>query len=584
MYKPKSILASLVILTLVSACSQPFINSPDFSKDVQNNSIKNYKPVPIKGVAEFPEIKGFKTKSAIDFFKQNAVIALIDPATNNPIATGVTSDNGLFSIYPETSFIPQEGAIYILEASKRFNNGASGKTLSSIRSYVQLINNVWYSITFPSLKITSKTTALAVISGLNPTTINPSDVINKIDVSTVSNTFLPFTGVTLSTLNNVSDLVVHVLENYGDPIKRITLNNNIYSIFAEDDIPLPAGSSPVPTPTPISTPTPVPGPEQGILLVASGGGEIQTFDMDGNIINSHLTDTPWPSGSNLMFSPDGLKILFNGDLNNSSPWMSEVSLINADGTNLNHLTNGAAVNKSYGPPEFSPDGSKIITTQYDGTDEEIVVMNANGSNPVFLTSNTEPDTYPTWSADGTKIAFYRGWNQLWVMNSDGSNQTQIPMSGQPDPNNPVNWSPTGSKIVFSCYDNDYNICTVNSDGSDLNQLTNGGANFRPQWSPDGTKILYYSSPDFGNFGISMVDANGGNEQSVFQPSGGMPWEPGGDSASEQCPFVWKSDKSAMFFATQMGSIYRADFSPQGNPQGANPIATEVGTRCVWDKK
>ena len=54
---------------------------------------------------------------------------------------------------------------------------------------------------------------------------------------------------------------------------------------------------------------------------------------------------------------------------------------------------------------------------------QIFVMNADGSDQVNLSNSPEHDYYPSWSPDGTKIAFDRGSkNDIFVMNADGSDQ------------------------------------------------------------------------------------------------------------------------------------------------------------------
>jgi TolB protein len=55
-------------------------------------------------------------------------------------------------------------------------------------------------------------------------------------------------------------------------------------------------------------------------------------------------------------------------------------------------------------------------------------MNTDGSNQINLTNSSPQETGPAWSPEGSKIAF--NWNQgydndIWVMNADGSNQTKL---------------------------------------------------------------------------------------------------------------------------------------------------------------
>jgi Tol biopolymer transport system component len=60
-------------------------------------------------------------------------------------------------------------------------------------------------------------------------------------------------------------------------------------------------------------------------------------------------------------------------------------------------------------------------------------MNANGNNPTRLTTNTVVDFTPTWSPDGTRIAFTTlnsaNFDQLFTMAVDGSNPRRLTKGG-----------------------------------------------------------------------------------------------------------------------------------------------------------
>lgn len=94
--------------------------------------------------------------------------------------------------------------------------------------------------------------------------------------------------------------------------------------------------------------------------------------------------------------------------------------MDADGRNPVRLTTNDAVDHR---PEWSPDGRRIAFHSTRDGDQEIYVMNADGSDQVRLTTSPGEDGHPSWSPDGRRLVFHRrvlGHTQLFVMNADGT--------------------------------------------------------------------------------------------------------------------------------------------------------------------
>jgi Tol biopolymer transport system component/polyisoprenoid-binding protein YceI len=155
-------------------------------------------------------------------------------------------------------------------------------------------------------------------------------------------------------------------------------------------------------------------------------------------------------------------------------------------------------------PTWSPDGSKLAFTRSEGDSSGIWLMGANGKNPRALTEDDlveeetfTPDEFPTWSPDGTKIAFNsflpEGNDDIFVMNADGSGQTRL-TSGLEYDSDPA-WSPDGERIAFS---RDGDIYLMNPDGTSIRQLTRGSArDGAPAWSRDGRWLAFARADERG---------------------------------------------------------------------------------------
>jgi Tol biopolymer transport system component len=187
-----------------------------------------------------------------------------------------------------------------------------------------------------------------------------------------------------------------------------------------------------------------------------------------------------------------------------------------DGGGITQLTSGGQDVK----PCWSPDGTKVAFVRQVALNGfgNIYVIDADGSNLTQLTNSapTLDDSDPVWSPDGTKIAFTSnrsgGAYQIYTMNADGSNQTNISNQTAGHDSRP-SWSPDGTKIVFeSKRTGQSNLFTMNADGTSPGSITSNGSVaifHHPVYSIDGTKILYsMNGGGSTDYGLNEMNANG----------------------------------------------------------------------------
>lgn len=136
------------------------------------------------------------------------------------------------------------------------------------------------------------------------------------------------------------------------------------------------------------------------------------------------------------------------------------------------------------------------STNNPGADNELYFLNVENGSLVRLTDNDVNDSAARLSPDGSKIVYksFTGtdWD-IFIMDVDGSNKRNLTNDDKVFNDSPA-WSPDGSKIVFSASDGPgvsfgtldiQNIYVINSDGTDLQKLTNAGKkdqiNITPDW-------------------------------------------------------------------------------------------------------
>jgi TolB protein len=180
---------------------------------------------------------------------------------------------------------------------------------------------------------------------------------------------------------------------------------------------------------------------------------------------------------------------------------NDIWSMRADGTHVRRLTSSPATEFD---PTWSPDGSRIAYRHWpENGPSRIFVMNADGSDQRNL---TRKDSWgPDWSPDGQRIVFNSlgGAGALdvygYVVAPDGSG---LRRSSRHYVEYPA-WSPDGSRIAFMAPEPgatgsnpDYNIFLMDADGSHVRRLTTApGEDGWPAWSPDSTRIVFSSARD-----------------------------------------------------------------------------------------
>ncbi len=266
-----------------------------------------------------------------------------------------------------------------------------------------------------------------------------------------------------------------------------------------------------------------------------GHGTIYTIFSDGSGRQALLTGV---QDNTFAWSSDGKRIAYT-----AGRWHSDESVIkiaNADGSDVHQLTTGLDPSAQASDPTWSPDGTQLAFTAYDGDHWRIYVIDADGTHRRVLTRGTGEWENPDWSPDGRWIAFekftYSGpHTRIQLVRPDGTGLHTLatvitgPQCACPD------WSPDGTKIAYQASPTVATgrfpeIYVMSADGTAQTQLThNAVRDENPDWSPDGKEIAYYSEAP-GNAEIYVMNADGTHRKRLTHDPeyAALPrWRPGG---------------------------------------------------------
>jgi serine/threonine-protein kinase len=311
----------------------------------------------------------------------------------------------------------------------------------------------------------------------------------------------------------------------------------------------------------------------GIYVLAAGVPFTAHVASPTNLRFSQLTSAPgvewFPS-----LTADGKWIVYAGQQSGNR----DIYLQSVGGQMAINLTKDSPADDDQ--PAFSPDGERIaFRSSRDGGG--IFVMGRTGEGVRRVTTM---GFHPTWSADGTQIAFTNenvemnpgnseGASGLWIVSASGGEPRKLPSGDAIQPS----WSPHGYRIAFgrrlgvaALGD----ISTIAPNGEAPVRLTNDAPrDWSPVWSPDG-RYVYYSSDRGGSMNLwrIAVDERSGN------PRG--PPEPVTTPATFLAhPSVAAGGRLIAYASAQVSiNIERIAFDPVSRAVVGRPSAVTTGSR------
>ena len=277
---------------------------------------------------------------------------------------------------------------------------------------------------------------------------------------------------------------------------------------------------------------------------------------------SRVNPPDWPALSGPVWSPDGSRLAVSSGTGGPMTPTGQIYILDMS---TGELRSVEETDYGYRSAEtWSPDGNEIVFSA--GLDiEGIWIVNVSDEGkPRFLSEGyraaLSPDGQQMAILDLTRDQETDLWTRsIWILNlNTGDRQAVFSGSGELTSSTDLSWSPDGGRLAFDFGAGERteppivesDIYTLDLATGEILELTHGGFNSSPTWSPDGKMIAYAGEPDYtlviaradGTCSVQPLSVTG-----VSRPA----WSPDGS----QIAFSWHGGIYVMDIAAVLGEDF-----------------------------
>lgn len=254
------------------------------------------------------------------------------------------------------------------------------------------------------------------------------------------------------------------------------------------------------------------------------------------------SSSPGPSFSGIAWSPDGRRAAVTYE-NNSKGQPSSLEIVDRTGKVLRRIR----LPYDSWWPSWSPDGTRIAfsTGLIDYGKGDVWIVNAVGGGLKDVTRGRGVSRLAAWAPDGRALLISRATSptsahSLWIIGVADGRAAKVPIALRDLDAEVADWSPDGRTIVFAQDDtlssvSVSGIFSVDVNGTRLHRLTTEFGDWAPEWSPNGAYIAFERSGGDPPTDVWVMNPDGSKQRQLTKSDTSSHWNLGKSLEGWRCP-------------------------------------------------